>query len=173
MTTPDNQEREKARNAGISLYPREIAQLRALAEKMTGGNISDLVRQGLAALGCDLDQPDISKPSGILSRLAYSYIPATPHLVSTAAPAPDQAAHLARWLSEAHECLEADIPIDHIHLAGSHEISMDAIPAHAQRFRPRVPRARWIPDAKGATYPTPRARSHLLNEPKPAGNNRG
>ncbi|MDQ5979968.1 MAG: hypothetical protein QG602_2943 [Verrucomicrobiota bacterium] len=79
---------QKAKNAGISLYPWEIEKQRAFAAENSGGNVSAIIRRGLAAIGCDLDaEATAAPPAGPVVNLAQRH-------------APDEARALAECLTD-------------------------------------------------------------------------
>lgn len=167
MTAPTNMPQhrgETARNAGFSLYPWEIAEIRKFAEQHAGGDVSSLVRRAMASIGCPLDPAlTAAKPAGPLVGLARNYAPAevaplTEHLSDV-----DQAALLARWLRECTEVLSLGVPVEAVHFAGEHEISAAPIALPARRYIPRLPRARWVRDSV-AVYPELQPRNLSANE---------
>lgn len=172
MTTEQHRG-ETAKNAGISLYPWEIAQLRQFATDHAGGNVAAVIRRGLASIGLALDPVLTAKaPAGALVNLARRHAPADADAIADKLhPDEDQAAAVARWLSECRELLELGAPLSAIHLAGDHEISAATVPLAARRYIPRLPRARWVA-ASAAVYPEPTPRDAMANAapaPKPAG----
>jgi hypothetical protein len=138
---------EKARNAGISLYPSEIEKLRALAGVSDQGNVSNFLRRILAD---DLAAPAAEVSPHIVTRLAHHYTPTEARGLASRLAATDQPALLARLLREIAECLEAGMAAESLHVAGAHEISAEPVAAAALRYAPRLPRNQFVTPT---TYP--------------------
>lgn len=155
---------EKAKNAGISLYPWEIDKLRAFAAEHAGGNVSALIRSALAAVGLDLEAAATAqRPAGPIVALAQRHAPAQADTLAEHLNNTQQAATLARWLHEAAEVLSLGVPVEAVHLAGEHEIAAAPVALHARRYVPRLPRARWVGDSS-SPYLEPAPRDVSANE---------
>lgn len=155
---------EKARNAGISLYPSEITKLRQLATVHDNGNVAQFLRR---LIGEGLSSPSAEVSTDIISRLAAHYTPAEARRLPPALKATDQPSLLSRILRELIECVADGIEPAALHVAAAHEISVQPIPLASLRYPPRAPRTRWLPEP-APTYPEPAPRDFTLNEaPRP------
>jgi hypothetical protein len=148
---------EKARNAGISLYPSEIAKLRSLAGEQDNGNVAQFIRRILAD---DLTAPAAEITPDILLRLAAHYIPTEARKLPAALKTVDQPALLSRLLREFAECVADGIEPTRLHVAADSEISLHAVPFTSLRYLPRVPRSRLV----SPLYPEPRGTDFSPNE---------
>lgn len=111
---------EKARNAGISLYPSEIEKLRSLAGINDAGNVAQFIRRILAD---DLTAPSAEVAPDIISRLAEHYTPTEARRLPAALKTTDQPALLSRLLREIVECVADGVELADLHVAARHEIS--------------------------------------------------
>lgn len=149
---------EKARNAGVSLYPSEIAKLRSLAALQDNGNVAQFIRRVLAD---DLSAPTAEIAPDIISRLAEHYTPTEARRLPAALKATDQPALLSRLLRELVECVVDGVDPANLHVAANFEISVHPVPFDSLRYPPRVPRAKLV---ASNPYAAPAPRDIQANE---------